>query len=265
MPVTFPAHQGLIAGVKLKWPKAIDGTAVCIGAAAPDLAYSMGTWMNGISHHLTGVLVWAFPFTLVATMVTRWRAASGVFAAVPDAGPLRLLSYGVLGERRPSFLVTATSALIGIGSHIFIDGFTHRTRWGANFAGLNGTVGTAPILGDMSAARVLQYLGHGFGSIAFVVILLIISSSGRLEQWYGHDAVQRARSRRFDRRTQIRFWVVAVTPVVLVAIAAVALGRSPLFPSVTVSAFSMLVTGAAFGSPVSVEGDQLPGVTSPVS
>jgi kynureninase len=112
---------------------------------------------------------------------------------------------------------------------------------------------------------VLQYLGHGVGSIAFVVILLIISSSGRLEQWYGHDAVQRARSRRFDRQTQIKFWVIATTPVVLVAIASVALGRSPLFACVTASAFSMLATGAAFGSPISVDDDQLPGVTSPVS
>ncbi|MGI9596523.1 MAG: DUF4184 family protein, partial [Acidimicrobiales bacterium] len=74
MPVTFPAHQGLIAGAKLRWPDRVDGTALCIGAAAPDLAYALGDWMNRQSHTLVGLLVWSLPFTVVATLVTRWRA-----------------------------------------------------------------------------------------------------------------------------------------------------------------------------------------------
>ena len=84
MPVTFPAHQGLIVPLKLRWPTAIDGTALCIGAAAPDLAYPLGSWLNAGSHTLLGLIVWALPVTLGLTTLVRWRAADGIFANMAE-------------------------------------------------------------------------------------------------------------------------------------------------------------------------------------
>ncbi len=189
MPVTFPAHQGLIIPVKLRWPRAIDGTALCIGAAAPDLAYPLGPWLNGQSHTAIGLVVWSLPVTLVMATLVRWRAADGVFANMPDLGALRLRSYRVLGWRRPTALVTAISAVVGSGSHILIDGFTHQGRWGANALGLNDVIATVPIRGAMTEARLLQYLGHFGGTVLFVLSLILIASTGRLDRWYSTELV----------------------------------------------------------------------------
>ncbi|MEM7274303.1 MAG: DUF4184 family protein [Actinomycetota bacterium] len=248
MPVTIPAHQGLIVPVKLRWPNAVDGTALCIGAASPDLAYTLGQWLNRQSHTLTGLVVWALPFTLVAAALVRWRGASGAFAVLPDLGPLRLRSYRVLGRRRPRWWVTLLGAVVGAGSHIMIDGFTHAGRWGANLAGLNGMVGSVPIRGEMTAARVLQYLGHGVGSLAFAVALVIIGSSGRLEVWYGRDEVARARAVVATGLERLVFAVLALGPTIAAIITAQVLDRSVIFLPLTAGVLALLLASVVTGS-----------------
>lgn len=120
MPLTFPAHQGLVASAKLRWPHLIDGTALCIGAATPDMAYSIEPWSSIKAHTTLGLVLWAIPFTLIATHLTRWRAAAGIFAHLPDLGPLRLRSYRVLTQQRPSHLVTLASTVLGAGSALSV-------------------------------------------------------------------------------------------------------------------------------------------------
>lgn len=245
--MTFPAHQGLIVPVKLKWPNAIDGTALCIGAATPDVAYALGPWLNAQSHTALGVLLWALPFTLLSTSLVRWRAASGIFAALPDAGRLQLRSYRVLGTRRPSAVATVMSALLGAASHVIIDGFTHAGRFGSNLLDLNDVLFTAPIRGEMTGARVLQYIGHFGGSAAFIVALLIVASSGRLSVWYGHDAVAEARAVSMTRLQRTVFWTIIAAFVGGATVFASATGRSTIFVPVTVLVFALLATGVVFG------------------
>lgn len=247
MPVTFPAHQGLIVPAKLKWPNAIDGTALCISAAAPDTAYALGPWLNTQSHTAVGVLVWALPFTLVVTSLVRWRAASGIFAALPDLGRLQLRSYRVLGTRRPSAFVTASSALLGAGSHVFIDGFTHTGRFGSNWLGMNEVLFTAPVRGDMSSARVLQYVGHFGGSIAFVAALVIVASSGRLGAWYGKEAVAEARAANASVAQRAVFWVVVVASTVGAVGFALTTGRSAIFLPLTLLVLVSVASGVVLG------------------
>jgi hypothetical protein len=247
VPVTFPAHQGLIVPVKLRWPGAVDGTALCIGAAAPDLAYPLGPWLNAQSHTPLGLLVWSLPVTLVMAALVRWRAADGVFANLPDLGPLRLRSYRVLGRRRPALAVTALSALVGAGSHALVDAFTHAGRWGANAMGLNDVVGTVPIRGEVTEARVVQYLGHLTGSVVFVVALVLIASTGRLASWYGDSEVARARSGPRTRGGPLLFWGLALVPVAVAVGASQWTGRSIIFLPVLVAAASVVGTGAVFG------------------
>ncbi|MGH1491133.1 MAG: DUF4184 family protein [Acidimicrobiales bacterium] len=247
MPVTFPAHQGLILPVKLRWPRAIDGTALCIGAAAPDLAYPLGPWLNAQSHTAIGLVVWSLPVTLVMATLVRWRAADGVFANMPDLGLLRLRSYRVLGWRRPTALVTATSAVVGSGSHILIDGFTHKGRWGANALGLNDVIGTVPIRGVMTEARLLQYLGHFGGSVLFILSLILIASTGRLDRWYSTELVVEARQAPSTRGGPLLFWV----PVLAATATAIGVsqqtGRSVLFLPVLVAAIAPVVMGTLVG------------------
>ncbi len=251
MPVTFPAHQGLIVPLKLRWPTAIDGTALCIGAAAPDLAYPLGSWLNAQSHALLGLIVWALPVTLGLTTLVRWRAADGIFANMADLGPLRLRSYRVLGRRRPRFLATLSSAVVGAGSHIVFDAFTHTGRWGSDLLGLDGVVGTVPLRGEMTEARVLQYVGHIGGTLSFVVALLLIASSGKLERWYGAEEVAAARRRPGSRGGPALFWgsVVGVGVVAATVIVTRTVGGSTLFLPIVAAVVSIVGVGAAVGSP----------------
>ena len=249
--MTFPAHQGLIVPVKLRWPAAVDGTALCIGAAAPDLAYPLGAWMNAQSHTLVGLVIWALPVTLVMTAMVRWRAADGVFANLPDLGPLRLRSYRVLGRREPATVVTLLSAVVGSGSHILIDAFTHAGRWGADALGLNGVVATVPIRGEMTGARVLQYLGHTGGTALFVATLLVIASTGRLERWYGAESVAEARQRPGTPGGPGLFWGVVVATVVAAVAVSRATDLSDLFFPVLAATASIVATGTLVGRPAS--------------
>ncbi|HEY8089355.1 MAG TPA: DUF4184 family protein, partial [Polyangiaceae bacterium] len=61
MPVAFPSHQGLILPLWRRYPRAIDGVALCVGAAMPDVFDAaawpfrgeLGQWMG---HSLVGLL-----------------------------------------------------------------------------------------------------------------------------------------------------------------------------------------------------------------
>ncbi len=242
MPVTFPAHQGLIVGAKLRWPRHIDDTALCVGAAAPDLAYALGPWLNRHSHTLVGLAVFAVPVTLVAVGLIRWRVAQGVFAHMPDLGPLRLRSYAVLSEGKHSWPLALLSSLIGAGSHIFIDGFTHPARFGAQWLGFDRVVVSTPIFDEVTIAGVFQYLGHTAGSLAFVGALILISSRGALEQWYGASEVAEARAKQATNMSL--FWVLALGPPVLALFLAPSLGRPPVFLAITVGFVSLHLAGA---------------------
>jgi hypothetical protein len=246
MPLTFPAHQGLILPVKLRWPAQVDATALCIGAAAPDLAYAMGTWLNRQSHTVLGVVIWAVPFAVVAAIITRRWAASGIFACLPDLGPLRLRSYRVLSARRPALWHTVASATLGAASHVFIDGFTHAGRWGANWLGLGGVAFTAPLRGTMTWARVLQYLGHGLGTLLFILVLVVVSSR-RLETWYGKAALSDARSVRASPRQSAMFALIALAPPLFAVAIAGRSGIENVFLAQTVFVPSLLLSGTIVG------------------
>ncbi len=248
MPVTFPAHQGLIAAAKLRWPQRIDGTALCIGAAAPDFAYAMGPWLNTQSHTAIGLVIWAVPFTVAATALTRWRSAAGTFAHLPDLGPLRLRSYRVLSLRRPSAIVTISSACAGAASHIVIDGFTHRGRWGSDLLGLNRIVATLPVIDQLSVAKVAQYFGHTVGSLLFLWLVFAIATTNALERWYGPAAVTAARRRRPSGSERAWFWLLVTGPTVAAAAVAPAIDRPRLFLTIAVGAMALLVAGAVVPS-----------------
>ncbi len=243
MPATFPAHQGIVIPIKLRWPDRVDATALCVGSAAPDLAYPLGAWLNRQSHTAVGLLVWAVPITIIITTILRRGAASGIFACLPDLGPLRLRSYRVLSTRRPGPLTTLASAIVGSGSHVLIDGFTHAGRWGATWLGLNDTIATVPLRGDMTGARILQYVGHIGGTALFVLALLVIASTGRLERWYGSEAVDRARSQLVPWPVRLLFVAMVVGPVLLGSVVSGRSGVDVVFLGQTTGVAALLMAG----------------------
>jgi hypothetical protein len=208
VPLTFFAHQSVVLPLKMKRPQWFDATALCIGAMAPDLAYALSYWLAVRSHHFIGYLVWGVPFGVIGSVVVRHIAAT-VFAHLPDAGPLRVHSLRVLGRRKPRLTVTITSAAIGAGSHIVLDGFTHKGRFGSRWLGLDRVLFRMPLRGEMTISRVFQYFGHTVGSVIGVLLLATIAKRHLLDTWYGETAV--ADARRFSLRPlqRVVFWTVA--------------------------------------------------------
>ena len=92
MPLTFPAHQGLILPAASKWPNHIDPLALSVGAAMPDIIDStLGIVINGYFTHWYGhSLVGVFTFDLLGGLLITWTIA--VFWAL-------LVKYTVIPQR----------------------------------------------------------------------------------------------------------------------------------------------------------------------
>ncbi len=215
------------------------------------MAYALGPWLSRESHSAIGLLVWALPFTLIATELTRRRSAAGVFAHLPDLGPLMLRSFRVLSTRRPSRIVTVSSAVVGAASHSVIDAFSHQGRWGANLFRLNSVLFSAPGGRDITGAKLVQYAGHSFGSLAFILVLMLIARGGRLEEWYGIDAVDEVRTRMPSTPERVAFWSIVVAPTAFAAWLVFINGVSNLFLVIAVLVAAVLTAGAVVPSATS--------------
>ena len=73
MPMTFPAHQGLILPVVRRWPNSFDALALSVGAAMPDITDTvLGFPINGYfkqwyGHSLIGIFTLDFAGGLLLT------------------------------------------------------------------------------------------------------------------------------------------------------------------------------------------------------
>src|SRR5829696_679436 len=81
MPMTFPAHQGLILPVMRRWPRSFDALALSVGAAMPDITDTIlsfpinGYFRQWYGHSLVGVftldLALGLSFTWLIAMLAR--------------------------------------------------------------------------------------------------------------------------------------------------------------------------------------------------
>ncbi len=76
MPMTFPAHQGLIAPLWRRWPGRFDVVALCVGAAMPDIVDGAigifrGRFGQGIGHSLLGLVLLCVPAGLLIRALVR--------------------------------------------------------------------------------------------------------------------------------------------------------------------------------------------------
>src|SRR5262245_20647228 len=78
MPMTFPAHQGLILPVKRQWPNSFDALALSVGAAMPDVTDTIlsfpinGYFKQWYGHSLVGI----FTLDLAGGLFISWLLAS---------------------------------------------------------------------------------------------------------------------------------------------------------------------------------------------
>ena len=142
MPMTFPAHQGLILPVVRRWPHSFDALALSVGAAMPDITDTiLGFPLNGYfkqwyGHSLLGV----FTLDLVLGLSITWLIAMFARRLFRNGGiPRRLqplftepLSGSAPdragGGNRVPLRLWSFSVFIGILSHIGFDLISHDTN-----------------------------------------------------------------------------------------------------------------------------------------
>jgi hypothetical protein len=118
MPLAFPSHQGLILPLWHWFPRSIDGVALCVGAAMPDIIDGvawpfrgeLGQWLG---HSLVGVVV-AVPCGLALSWVARRTLPRWMIERLDRNG------------RPPGGWIRAGSS-VGIGalSHVAFDLISH--------------------------------------------------------------------------------------------------------------------------------------------
>ena len=139
MPMTFPAHQGLILPVVHRWPASFDSLALSVGAAMPDITDTLlGFSINGYFKQWYGhALIGIFTLDLWGGLIITW------FLALVAR---RLLRFTDRSPRLQAFLRRAPngdpagagnrtqrhlwsfSVLAGIFSHVGFDLISHDTN-----------------------------------------------------------------------------------------------------------------------------------------
>jgi hypothetical protein len=72
MPSSIFSHQAPALLLKIKYPRKIDGTAICISTIIPDLGFLLEPFISfpsrNISHSLLGIFIWTVPLTIIFTI-----------------------------------------------------------------------------------------------------------------------------------------------------------------------------------------------------
>lgn len=135
MPSSFLSHQAPALLINSKYPKKIDGVAICLGTIVPDICLFFDLFTDGffrnISHSFLGLVIWTLPFTLFGTILfSKYIGPFLARIANLDFFLSKVLRYfGVdlwnkLKFRKFNkrfFIVESYSALIGGLTHLLLD------------------------------------------------------------------------------------------------------------------------------------------------
>lgn len=175
---------------------------------APDFQYFIwGTRVDRSGHSVAGQFLICLPLTLLLVWTIRCLVARPLALHLPRAGPFHLGDYQVLARPvAPGYWVRAAlCALAGSFSHIFWDGFTHRSGW----ATLRFELLQHPLVEihgrTLFVYKALQHSGTVFGRLFTLWLLYRIGRERLLPRWSGIAPEELERpAPPEDRR---RFWL----------------------------------------------------------
>ncbi|MDD4872404.1 MAG: DUF4184 family protein [Kiritimatiellae bacterium] len=137
MPMTFPSHQGLIAPLWRRWPDRFNITALCVGAAMPDIVDGVigifrGHFGQGIGHSFLGLAVLGIPMgfalhTLVCRTVFRLTPLQnkGFLAYAWNLGVSTLVEEEKKNRHDSRRYLIIISLILGAFSHLIFDLVSH--------------------------------------------------------------------------------------------------------------------------------------------
>ncbi|NBM16811.1 DUF4184 family protein [Streptomyces sp. GC420] len=184
MPFTLSHAAAVLPGIRRSGAArgGLIASALVAGSFSPDLTYYAASVVPGamefgdFTHGPLGVFT--ADVLLTALLVGLWLLLREPLVAlvVPEAWRGRV--YGVLAGRSlrgrgalPLACAFYTSAVIGAGTHVVWDAFTHLDRWGMR---------VLPVLGEEIAGSPLYwYAQYGGSAVAFVVIVWFLVSAVR--------------------------------------------------------------------------------------
>ena len=144
MPMTFPAHQGLLLPMVRRWPNSnsFDVLALSVGAAMPDITDTiLGFPLNGYfkqwyGHSLIGIFTLDLGIGLLITWLIDTfarrlfrdgnipRPLQAFFTETPPGD----VAEGAGGRNKVPLRLWSSSVLVGILSHIGFDLISHDTN-----------------------------------------------------------------------------------------------------------------------------------------
>jgi len=135
MPSSIISHQAPALLIKLKYPKKIDGTAICLSTIVPDFNLFFGAILSyqvrSISHSLLGLIIWTLPFTILTTIIFAKYIGPWLARLAKKSNPIsKIFSYFGVDTweylkfkkfDKKFFIVASYSAIIGGFTHLLLD------------------------------------------------------------------------------------------------------------------------------------------------
>lgn len=188
MPFPFFAHQAPVVPLKIAMPRRWSGTGLVLGSMAPDFGYFLigtGTAPR-IWHRPVGVFLLCLPVSLVLYWLVTRVVAEPTARHLPMLGAFRLRGIGWLAAQPRTlshWLVVAASIVVGAGTHLAWDLFTHTGSWMGDYIPFLKRelfpIGSYDVIGS----DVLWVLSTLLGGLATLAALHYIGTRDLLHAW----------------------------------------------------------------------------------
>ena len=171
MPFTFSHPAIVLPFLKIRrtW---VSMSGLIIGSMTPDFEYLIKMKLSGrYAHSLEGMFLFDLPVACVIAFVFHFLVKEPLINNLPNYFYKRLIplkDFDFLTYVRSHFLGFACCLLIGIGSHILWDGFTHANEFEKNIPLLNLSVPIGSV--KLPLFRVLQHVSTAVGA-AFIFLI----------------------------------------------------------------------------------------------
>ena len=168
MPFT-PAHAAAALPFRLT---RLNSSALVVGCLSPDFEYFLRLApRGGFGHTLAGVFVLDLPLGLLVLWLFHAYTKLPLWISLPQ----RIRARVPLGPRPfraqslPQFALLCLSIVIGAGTHILWDSFTHRHYWPSEHWPVLRQVVELPVLGRTPVYKLLQYASSIFGILVLIL------------------------------------------------------------------------------------------------
>ena len=183
MPFTF-SHPFIVLPFVKNKTKWFSTTSLIIGSMAPDFEYFLNfRILSFVGHTIPGILFFTLPLTIIFSLLFHKVVRNELIKHLPSPLDHRLsgyLKYNFTKDLKSNWHVFLYSAIIGILSHIVLDGFTHSTGYFVSrYHIFNKTIPV--ILFDIPAYSIIQ---HSLSLIGLFIIVKYILSLNKINSDY---------------------------------------------------------------------------------